>query len=155
MCYAGPARRLSLLHPPLVLQAMATMASDGVGGGPPTGGSGRGDTPTGGHGDKGDDVTCNGGQWQWVAMPLAVVCCGSLVGAGMHNGMIGASKVMSSSVERSFGGIGVVVREGVHELAQGIKEAAKTNGQEISWGFTRAACVLAAASVVVALILNR
>lgn len=86
---------------------------------------------------------------------MAVVCCGSLVGAGMHNGMIGASKVMSSSVERSFGGGGVAVREGVHEFAKGMKEAAETNGREISWGFTRAACVLAAASVVVALIPKR
>ena len=62
--------------------------------------------------------------------------------------MIGTSRLTSSSIERSFGGsVGVAVRDGGHELVKGMKEAAKTNGQEISWGFTRAACVLAAALI--------
>lgn len=84
---------------------------------------------------------------------MAVVCFGSLVGAGMHNGMIGASRVMSGSAEK---GIGVIaVHDIARELSKGIKEAAETHGRESSRGFTRAACVLAAALVVVALIPKR
>ena len=116
---------------------LQAMASDGFGGGPPTGGSGRGAHPLG---DKGDDVTSTGVQLQWVvevvrSMSLAVVCCGSLVGAGLHYGLIGASQVMSSSAEKEIGVI--VVHDISCELSKGIKEAAETHGRESSRGFSQ------------------